>query len=158
MSAAESRRGPQGTDRGAGSHTLKVVCEMDTSAGQEKGRSEVNLISIWNVTSHADETEIRAVTVLFRMRLQTTARLWCITQGAVKQPVRTRLKQAWSLCAWQCFQVEPLWGLLKRHQQHTECYDMEPRTTALNNTTVVFLVWTRGVLVWLMVVATDTIG
>ena len=31
---------------------------MDTSAGQENGRSEVNLISIWNVTSHADETEI----------------------------------------------------------------------------------------------------
>ena len=35
-----------------------MVCEMDTSAGQENGRSEVNLISIGNVTSHADETEI----------------------------------------------------------------------------------------------------
>ena len=32
---------------------------MDTSAGQENARSEVNnLISIWNVTLHADETEI----------------------------------------------------------------------------------------------------
>ena len=27
----------------------------------------------------------------------------------------------------------------------TESYDMEPSTTALNNTTVVFLVWTLGV-------------
>ena len=41
------------------SHAQSGVCEMDTSAGQENGRSEANnLIFIWNVTSHADETEI----------------------------------------------------------------------------------------------------
>ena len=56
----QPRGSPLGTDGGTGpSRTLKVVCEMDTSAGQENGRSDVNnLIFIWNVTSHADETEI----------------------------------------------------------------------------------------------------
>ena len=35
------------------------MCEIDTSARQKNCRSEVNnLISVWNVTSHADETEI----------------------------------------------------------------------------------------------------
>ena len=47
-------------DRGAGRVTRSKWCvKWDTSARQENGRSEVNnLISIWNVASHADETEI----------------------------------------------------------------------------------------------------
>ena len=41
------------------SRTLKVVCETDTSAGHGNGRNEAsNLIFSWNVTSHADGTEI----------------------------------------------------------------------------------------------------
>ena len=41
------------------SRTLKVVCEMDTSAGHGNSRSEAsNLILNWNVSSHADGTEI----------------------------------------------------------------------------------------------------
>ena len=56
------RRSARDGPRSWTSHTLKVVSDMDTSAGQENGRSEVNnLISIWNVTSHADETEIMGV-------------------------------------------------------------------------------------------------
>ena len=41
------------------SRTLKVVCEMDTSAGHGNSRSEAsNLIFNWNVSSHADGTEM----------------------------------------------------------------------------------------------------
>ena len=39
-------------------HALEVVHETDTSTGRENGRSEANNIFMWNVTSHADETEI----------------------------------------------------------------------------------------------------
>ena len=73
------------------SHTLKVVCEMDTSAGQENGRSEVNnRISIWNVTSHADETEI---------------------MGGDCSVSNTADDDGWSLCDWHCGRVEPLWAI-----------------------------------------------
>ena len=77
--------------------------------GHGKSRSEASkLIFNWNVASHADGTEIMGGDGSVRMRQQTTARLWCITRRTVKQPVRMRLKQAWSLYSWHCGQVEPL--------------------------------------------------
>ena len=96
--------------------------------------------------------------VPFRTRQQTTARSWCIARKTVKQPVRTRLNQARSLCSWPCSQVEPLCASSNDiNRKCRERCDIEPSTTALNNTTVVFW-YGRWVLVWLMVVATDTCG
>ena len=82
----------------------------------------------------------------------------------------TRLEQAWSLCSWQCGQVEPLWAysndINKKHREsrHGAEHDsIEQHSSGL-------LVWTLGVgmadgprtLTWkvpcALVVVADTIG
>ena len=148
------RGGPQGTDRGAGRVARPKWCVKWTPQ-LDRGMVEMRPATSLSIrTSLCTPMSQRswAVTVPFRTRQQMTARCWCITRKTVKQPVRARLKQARSLYSWQCSQVEPLCA-----SSNAESCDIEPSTTALNNTTLVF--WHgRWVLVWLMVVAADTFG
>ena len=139
--------------------TLKVVCEMDTSAGQENGRSEANnLIFIWNVTSHADETEIMGGDCSVSNTAAYDCRMLVFIRGNSDTIDDDETGKKAGHCApgnavrWK--HCGPIQATSIRSR---ESYDMEPSTTALNNTTVVF--WHGPwVLVWLMVVADDTIG
>ena len=44
-----------------------------------------------------------------------------LIREAVTQSMMTRLEEGWSLCAWQCGQVEPLWAyssdINKKHRE-----------------------------------------
>ena len=106
------RRSATKTGRGAGRVARSRWCVKRTL------QLDMGIVGMRPATSFSTGTPLRtptaqrswAVTVLCRMRQQTTARLWCITRRTVKQPVRTRRKQAWSLYLWQCSQVEPLYA------------------------------------------------
>ena len=106
----QPRGGPQGTGRGAGRVARSRWCVKWTL------QLDRGIVGMRPATSFSIGTSLRtpmgqiswAVRVLCQMLQQTTTRLWCITRRTVKQPVRTRLKQAWSLYFWQCGQVESL--------------------------------------------------
>ena len=69
----------------------------------------------------------------------------------------TRLKEAGHCAPGNAVRWNHCGPIQMTSTRSTESYDMEPSTTALNYTTVVFW-YGRWVLVWLMVVAADTIG
>ena len=100
----QSRGGPIFARDGPGnwtSRTLKAVCETDTSAGQENGGSEANnLIFIWNVTSHADETEIMGGDCSVSNTAAYDCRMLVLIRGNSDTIDDNETGRRWSLRAW----------------------------------------------------------
>ena len=138
-------------------HALEVVHETDVSTGHVNGRSEANtliFIFIWNVTSHADGTEIMGDDGLVPNTAANDCRMLVFIRGNSDTIDDDETGRGLVIVRLAMRSGGPIQATSTRS---AESYDMEPSTTALNNTTVVFW-YGRWVLVWLIVVAADTIG
>ena len=85
------------------------------------------------------------MTVPLRTRQHTTVGCWFLFGETVTQSMMTRLKKAGHCAPGKAVRWNHCGPIQATSTTSTESYDMEPSTTALNNTTVVFLVWTLGV-------------